>query len=103
MLQRRSREPKPGSGREFVSGQEKSFPAKDLGTQNSLTRDEPKLSACLWPTQVEATAEVEAVMKVVDSLAKYIARREFASIEGKGVTLSEVGPIECLAVHGEAP
>ena len=67
-----------------------------------MTRDGPKLSACLGP-QVEATAEVEAVMKVVDSLAKYIARREFASIEGKGVTLSEVGPIECLAVHGEAP
>ena len=50
MLQRRSRETKPGSGREFVSGQEKSFPAKDLGTQNSLTRDEPKLSACMWRT-----------------------------------------------------
>ena len=42
-------------------------------------------------------------MKVVDTVAKYISKKEFAAIEEKGVTLSEVGPIECLVVHGEAP
>ena len=42
-------------------------------------------------------------MRIVDTVGKYVARNEFAGIEEKGVPLSEVGPIECLAVHGEAP
>ena len=58
---------------------------------------------CFSVDPVEATHEVEALMKVVDSVAKFVSKKEFAEIETKGVILSEVGPIECLAVHGEAP
>jgi cation diffusion facilitator CzcD-associated flavoprotein CzcO len=58
---------------------------------------------CFSVDPVAATPEVEALMKVVDTVSKFISKKEFAGIEDKGVNLSEVGPIECLAHLGEAP
>ena len=42
--------------------------------------------------------QAEALMKVVDTLAKYVSSQEFAGIEQKGVTLSEVSHLASCCI-----